>query len=396
MPPTQPSASSARALTFAAYISFVPIGMVTVLLGPMLPILSSRWALNYSQAGALFTAQYIASTCAVAVSGYIASRWGFRLAISCGLVLTTVALSLLLSGSHAFGVFCISLYGFGQGVSVPAANLLVAELNPTRRSATLNLLNFFWSVGAVSCPFLVATASRFHHIGVFLGFVAAVSLAVAVGIMLLPLQRHDDPSAGGLQLIHWSALVHTRAFLVLSVLFFLYVGTENAFGGWIASYSKSLGSLAPAFALVTPSFFYAALTVGRVLAPFLLRAFTELTLARVGLLLACCGMAGLMFSHSVVAVIASACLAGVGLSHVYPITIALLSSCFGSASTRTASIMFVLSNIGGGLLPWIVGVTSNRVGSLTAGLLVPFLGGAFMLLLYVGFWSKDSEGIAAS
>lgn len=355
----------------------------------MLPILSSRWSLNYSQAGVLFTAQYIASTCAVALSGYIASRWGFRLAINSGLVLTAVALSLLLAGSHSLGVLCISLYGFGQGLSVPAANLLVAELNPTRRSATLNLLNFFWSIGAVSCPFLVATASKFHHIQFFLGFVAAFSLAVAVGIALLPLQRLEPMSAGTTTPIHWTALARTRPFLILGALFFLYVGTENGFGGWIASYSKSLGSLTPALALITPSFFYAALTLGRVFAPFLLRASTELLLVRLGLLFACSGMAGLMFSHSLSAVIASACVAGLGLSYVYPITIALLSSSFGAASARVASVMFVLSNVGGGLLPWIVGVSSNRTGSLTSGLLVPFLGCAAMLLLYVGYWNND-------
>ena len=58
---TAKTSASARALTLAAYVSFVPIGIATVLLGPMLPTLSVRWSLNYAQAGALFTAQYLAS-----------------------------------------------------------------------------------------------------------------------------------------------------------------------------------------------------------------------------------------------------------------------------------------------------------------------------------------------
>ena len=64
-------APSAGSLTLASYVSFIPIGIATVLLGPMLPTLSSRWSLNYSQAGALFTAQYVASTFAVAVSSLV-------------------------------------------------------------------------------------------------------------------------------------------------------------------------------------------------------------------------------------------------------------------------------------------------------------------------------------
>src|SRR5579863_6891832 len=87
---------SARALTLAAYASFVPIGIATVLLGPMLPTLSARWSLNYSQAGALFTVQYLASTSAVALSGALAARWGFRFAMKAGLLLMSAGVGLLL------------------------------------------------------------------------------------------------------------------------------------------------------------------------------------------------------------------------------------------------------------------------------------------------------------
>ncbi len=389
MPATETPATStsARPLTFAAYISFIPIGIATVLLGPMLPTLSARWSLNYAEAGALFTAQYIASTFAVAISGVMASRWGFRFAIKTGLVLMSTALALLLTGPKPIGILCIAASGAGIGLAVPAANLLVAAANPGRRSATLNLLNFFWSVGAVSCPFLVATAARSHRIPLFLGLVAAFSLAVAAGIALMPLRLAEPAAVRGkepaiLPLIRGRQL----PFLILAALFFLYVGTENGFGGWIASYSKSLGTLTPAIAVMTPSFFYAAMTVGRWLAPLLLRTAGEIKLVQGGLLLASAGMAGLVFSHSLAGVVASACAGGMGLSYVYPITISLLSKEF--ASPRIGSCMFVLSNIGGGLLPWIVGVSSNRFGTLKAGLLVPLLGCVTMFVLYWGTWTR--------
>ena len=87
---TETSPASVRLLTLAAYVSFVPVGVATVLLGPMLPILSARWSLNYAQAGALFPVQYVASTVAVAVSGMLVSRFGFRFAIHTGLLLVAV------------------------------------------------------------------------------------------------------------------------------------------------------------------------------------------------------------------------------------------------------------------------------------------------------------------
>jgi len=389
MPTASQSAttSSARALTYSAYISFIPIGIATVLLGPMLPSLSERWSLNYAQAGALFNAQYVASTVAVGVSGLLAARWGFRFVMKIGLVLMAAGLALLLSGSKLVGIFSIAAYGGGLGLAVPPANLLVAAVNPTHRSARLNLLNFFWSMGAVACPFFVAAAAKTQHIPLFLACVAGFSIAVAIGIALMPARivepaatRDTEPTI---------TLVRTKPgiFLILAILFLLYVGVENSFGQWMASYSKSLGSLTLAMALATPAFFYASLMVGRWMAPVLLRLIDEVKLVQVGLLLACAGMTGLMLSHQLAGVATSACAAGLGLASVYPITIALLPREFGSASTKLGSIMFVLSNIGGGLLPSMVGVASDRAGTIRAGLFVPLIGCMVMFALYFRQWS---------
>jgi len=378
---------SAKALTVAAYAAFVPIGIATVLLGPMLPTLSARWTLNYSQAGALFTVQYLASTIAVALSGVMVVRWGFRFAMKVGILLMSAGVGLLLAGPKMMGIFCIAASGFGMGLAVPAANLLVAEVNPGRRSARLNLLNFFWSTGSVACPFLVAVAAKNHHIPIFLAALAGFSVLVAIGIAAMP-SYIVEPYAtknirqGGGPIIAWKH----PAVLIMGALFFLYVGVENGFGGWIASYAKSLGSLTSALSVMTPSFFYSALMLGRWLAPLLLRLTDEVRLVQAGLLAACAGMAGLVLSHGLAGVAVSASVAGLGLSYVYPITISILSREFGPASSRIGSFMFTMSNIGGGLMPWMVGVSSTHFGTLKAGLAVPLIGCAAMYGLYLRQW----------
>lgn len=372
---------STRPLTSAAYISFVPIGIATVLLGPMLPALSARWSLNYAQAGALFNAQYLASTCAVACSGVLAARRGFRFPMKVGLLLMTLGLSCLLSGPKVVGILSIASYGAGLGLAVPAANLLVAAANPERRSATLSLLNFFWSLGAVACPFFTAAAAKSGHLPKFLLIVAAFSLAVAIGIALMPSSIREPAASRDAQPMLPLIRQRKREFLMLALLFLLYVGVENGFGQWMASYAKSLGTLTLAMALATPSFFYASLTLGRWIAPVLLRKIDDVRLVQTGTLLACSGMAGLILSHRLPGVLASACAAGLGLSSVYPITISLLSRQFESASI--GSLMFTLSNVGGGLLPWIVGLSSSRFDTLKAGILVPLFGCLGMFFLFL-------------
>jgi len=354
----------------------------------MRPILSARWSLNYSQQGALSMAQYLASTCAVALSGVLASRWGFRLPMKVGLLLIAAGLAFLPAGSRIAGILCIAAYGAGLGLAVPAANLLVAAVNPGRRSAALNVLNFFWSVGAVACPTLVALAEKSGRIPLFLALVSAFSVLVIIGIVLMGRQVVEPKAVADTGPLLPFIQARMNTFVAFGALFFLYVGVENGFGQWMASYAKSLGGLPLATSLATPSFFYASLMVGRWLAPLVLHALNEVRLVQFGLLLACAGMAGLRFSTELIGVATSACAAGFGLSIVYPITISLLSRDFGSP--RIGSVMFVLSNIGGGVLPWIVGVSADQFHSLKAGLLLPLAGCVVMFLFFLRDWTPTS------
>ena len=88
---------------------------------------------------------------------------------------------------------------------------------------------------------------------------------------------------------------------------------------------------------------------------------------------------------------ASACVIGLGLSAIYPVTIALLSHTFGAAATRLGSVMFALAGFGGAFIPWLVGFSSTQMSSLKLGLTVPLVGAAAMLALYLRAWERTPE-----
>ncbi len=73
--------------------------------------------------------------------------------------------------------------------------------------------------------------------------------------------------------------------------------------------------------------------------------------------------------------------AGLGLAAIYPILVAWLVKAFGERSRRIGAIMFALASMGGATLPWLVGITSTRTGSLRAGLLIPLAGCIAMFVL---------------
>jgi fucose permease len=349
--------------------------------------------LNYEQAGSLFTVQFLASTVGVALSGLCVSRWGFRFAIKSGLLAMAVGVAALPYGPRALGTICIAFSGTGLGLAIPAANLLVAKVHPLQRSAALNLLNFSWSVGAVACPFLVAAAAGGHELPLLLAIFAGFLLLVALGIAAMPSHIAEPQAvrerAKSAKQIDWKG----SPVLLLAALFFLYVGVENSLGGWIASYAKTLGNWPLDRSLMSPSFFYSALMAGRWLASVLLRRVEEVTLARAGLLTACAGMVWLLSSHSLPSLLVGASIAGLGLAAVYPITISLLSREFGEAASRLGSVMFTMANLGGAFLPWLLGYSSNRFGSVRAGMVVPLIAGAAMCALYLANWSPHPKQV---
>jgi MFS transporter, FHS family, glucose/mannose:H+ symporter len=377
--------------TAVAQIAFIPTGIMTVLLGPVLPWLAARWSLNDSQAGQLFTAQFLASTVGVVISGIFVPRLGYRIALVLGLFFMALGVGTLPLGSWTAGMVSVSGFGLGMGLAVPTANLLVAEVNYENKASALTLLNFFWSVGAVACPFLLAPFEKNDRISIFLPVLGISIAVVAAFLASVPLPRPAKSDDRVSPLDSLPRLMQSPAAIVLGALFFLYVGTESAVGGWLASYAKRIMHSSGTMWVATPSFFYGSLLLGRALAPSVLRRIPDVALGRLGLATALFGVLTLVASGSWLSVVLSACVVGLGLSAIYPITIALLSHTFGATATRLGSVMFTLAGFGGACVPWLVGFWSTRMSSLKLGLIVPVIGCAAMLALYLRTWQVTGE-----
>jgi MFS transporter, FHS family, glucose/mannose:H+ symporter len=378
--------------TAVAHAAFVPTGIVTVLLGPVLPALSARWSLSDAQAGQFFTAQFLASTVGVALSGALVPRFGYRIVMVLGLIFMAAGVGTLPLGSRVLGMASVACYGVGLGLTIPACNLLVAEVNPGKRAAAVSLLNFSWSVGAVACPFLLAPFQRTGLIAPFFyglaGFVLLASASLARVSFPRTSKRGGPAVERARPLIQ---MLRTPAAIALGVLFFVYVGTENTMGGWLASYAKRLADSSGTLWVTAPSFFYGGLLAGRALAPVVLHRVPEVRLARASMVMALLGMVTLLASHSMAGVMISASVIGLGLAAMYPITISLLSGAFGSGASRLGSVMFMLAGFGAACMPWLVGITSTRMSSLKLGLAIPLVASILMLGLYFCDWSRPAS-----
>jgi MFS transporter, FHS family, glucose/mannose:H+ symporter len=400
--PSPDSVRLQRAATLAAHVAFVPTGIVTVLLGPLLPSLSARWGLTDTQAGDLFTAQFAASTVGVFLSGVLVPRLGYRLAIVLGVAWMGFGVDLLPLPAWPLGLGAVAVWGLGLGVCIPACNLLVAEVHPQRSGAALSLLNFTWSAGAVACPILLAPFEHRGAVFFYLELLAGALLVIAVSLAALPLPLAHGRKASPARAtparsssVGFLEIFATPLALVIAALFFLYTGVENSVGGWVASYAKRIATGGGMLWVAAPSFFYFALLIGRGVAAPVLRRVSELRLARIGLGIAVSGIVALLASNSIAGVLVSASVTGLGLAAVYPITIAIMTRTVGRSSPGISSMMFALAGLGAACVPWLVGFESTQQASLKAGLGVALGACVVMLGLYLQRWPAVASAPSA-
>ena len=166
------------------YATFFVTGVITTLLGPLLPQLAARWSVDDLHAGYLFTSQFAGSFAGTLLSGIILPKLGFARALSLGyFFMAAGVMALSFAGWHAAlaVVFCI---GIGLGLTIPGTNLLFAEMNPTRRASALSTLNFTWGIGAVVIPIFVFIAGTVRSGALLIG-IAVVSAAISITYLLI-------------------------------------------------------------------------------------------------------------------------------------------------------------------------------------------------------------------
>jgi len=362
---------------------FILTGVVSNLLGALLPVFTARWGLSDALAGDLFAAQYL---------GILAGNTAFRRTLTRTGLVRSLALGYFIMAGGVLGLGAdgwlvaecsIFAYGLALGLTIPSTNLLVAEVNPGRSAAALNLLNVAWCIGAVICsPLCILFAERRALLLPQLLLAASVS---AVGLCLLKTARGASNPAelsGGLSGSTESIWRESMG-IAIGALIFFYVGAETAVGGWVSMYTKrAMAASATSWALAQ-SAFWATLLAGRAMAPYLLRRISGERLVLGGLCLALAGTGLLLASHTTVAHWSGIGLTGTGMALVFPTTIALYSQFFGARASRSVGLIFACGGLGGASIPWMVGFASSRTGSLRMGLVVVLLAVATMIALQI-------------
>ena len=357
-----------RSVVFTLHVEFAFCGVMVVLLGAILPRLTAQLSINDAQAGLLMMTQFVASA-----AGALLVRRHLWQVLRRGYWLQAMAaLGVVLAPPRLLPLF-FGLLGLSLGLLMTTTTLLIGRISAVRRGSALAILNVYWSLGAVLGPAVISRLpstvnSRYTYIpAVILCLFAALTLYRNMQD-LPPTASPASPAARPLlRLIAYSSAVA-----------FLYVGVESALGNWITTYLHR--DMASSFERSNLSLgcFWAALLIGRLFTPLILRAIREATLCAAASAVSAAAVVSLLFAHSALLFLLEVCVAGLALAPLYPLILSAFLARAGD--TPHAGWVFTMAGCGGGILSWLTGEVSTRIGSLRWGLLVPAIAAVLLLL----------------
>jgi FHS family Na+ dependent glucose MFS transporter 1 len=353
--------------TIAYYYAFIILGLITGIFGPTLVILARQTRTTLSEISIIFAARSFAYLVGSLLWGRFFDRFkGHPLIVAMLLVTGITFLLIPLVPELWLLVAVVVFLGIAEGGIDVGGNSLLIWIHRENASPFLNGLHFFFGVGALISPIVVAQVVLSTGGIVWAYWVLAiVALPAAAWLMRLPSPqpRHDS---------HHATNVSAGRLLVVAfaVFFFLYVGAEVGYGNWIFTYATKLNLSDATGAALLTSAFWGSFTFGRLIGVPLSTRFQPASILFVDLLGVIASLIGiLLLGRSTTTLWLGTMTTGLFMASIFPTTLALAGRKM-TVSGETTGLFFVGAGGGGMFLPWLIGQFFEPVGASITMILV--------------------------
>jgi MFS family permease len=370
-----------RALRTSQFLAFIGLGVTMSLLGPLLPAIRAQIPMSYLESGLVLSGQFIGMLVSVPPGGHLTDRIGRKPFLLASAVLTVAG---LVGTALAPGFFTLLaaavVTGVGSGGFEVGVNAVEVDHAGENSGKAMNLLHFFFGVGAVAGPVLAAVALA-AGLDWRVPFLIAAALPAAVGLLLLP---QDLRRAGPAAVHDEAAIYRSPALWRHALVIALYVALETTAYGWAASFWERRGAPFLRGPLLA-SLFWTTLTAGRLLCGGLadrmgLARFVRRSSAAA--LVVC--VAWMIWPEPWVTLVCLTLL-GLVLSGVFPTTMALVTETFPGHAGKVVAFLAVFASLGGFVGPTVAGRLADTAG---IGSLPPFAAGLALAMFLGVRWAK--------
>jgi FHS family glucose/mannose:H+ symporter-like MFS transporter len=384
------------------------VGTASAIIGPSLPLVMMMYNLSWAEVGVIFSAQFAGKLVAI----LLLSLWDWRQVSRWVTLIGSVLLGsgLLVTGYSPgwLGTLAgVVLLGIGHGAVDAGFNeQFVRTYNRGPNGALaagkwLNMLHLLFGIGALVGPLLAYALSHgnpwkspFYVTGIF---------ALAIPVVYLITQRRNpaDPAAPSKEMQNQANSAGLpRSFvwmMVLAVLIcFMFGGLETSLGGWIYTFLTEGAYLSGETATFSVSLFWGLLAAGRLISVWGVGYFgNQKWLRNLSILSLVALLLGFFaFERDAATVMV---VAGLGLSGIFPIMIAWITSYRPQKSARLVSLLITGSTLGAIIVPWGVGEMASYQGlEWSYGLLVTIAAVMLGLVVWLSWLSNRRQAPSAA
>ena len=387
--------------SLACFASFLVYGACQGALGAALPSLSAAFGQSEGTFGTVYTLRGLGYLVGTLGSAALLDLKSVKRIVSTevlvcmSVVSTGLATGLVVAaagpGNYSAVLFLFFFQGLGFGGVDTLANCVLPDIWEQRVQPWMQAMHSFFGVGAVVGPALVG-GFGFRVAFVVLALCSVVPLTGLLSQASLrsstPLSLHEDKDKVEVEVNSSEQTERCRpdvvtaqpeegpfppavaliaaptlpVRLVLAAFFFVYVGVECAFGAWISTYSLRTGVTASVEdAAFVASIYWAALTVGRVVAIPLAIKFSTTSMLRAQLVLSVIGaiLTATIADRSYSLVCAASAVLGYALSSIFPLAMTLVLDYGFVMDPATTSLFVVGATFGEGVVPACLGLAMN-------------------------------------
>ena len=345
--------------TVAYYASFVAMGISMAALGPTLPALAANTNAGLGAISILFTARALGSLLGSVGGGQVYDHLrGHRvMALMILLMAVFTALTPFVPMLWLL-VAVLFITGAVQGVLNIGGNALLVWVHGKKVGPFMNGLHFFFGLGTFITPVIVAQFITRQSGLAWTYLLLAVIILPTAALALLPSPespaRAAQSSNGG----------KNDAWLIvlISLVFACYNGISTAFGGLIYTYALTTKLANATNAAYLTSVFWAALSIGRLVAIPLAIRFNPRAILRAdfgGALVSLLAM--LFWPHSLAAVVVTCAGLGFAVASIYPTTMSM-SGQLMTLSGKVTGLFAIGSSAGAMVVPWVIGQFFESAG----------------------------------
>jgi FHS family Na+ dependent glucose MFS transporter 1 len=360
--------------------AFVVLGASMASLGPSLPYLAENLQFTVTSLGYLFSTRSLGYLLGSLFVGRLFDRFSGHRLMAVMLLLAAFGMVVIPLAQYVY-LLALMLFvvGVGLGVTDVGANTLTAWTYGRRSGAYINTLFFFGGVGSIISPLIV---SYILNSGLDIRWAYWV-----IALMILPpilwLVRLPSPLPSREDKNHDDSRMNYPLLAIFGVLFFLYIGLEVSYGGWIFTFitEGDLGSVSQA-SLVTSAFYF-AITFGRLIAIPVNVRYQQTAIVSACLVGALISLGAILYWHASLLALGVGTLGlGLSIASIFPSTFAFAGKTM-CLSGKITGLFWACGSAGAIFTPWFLGQLIGRINPV-AMLVTLFIYICMALIVFVG------------